>query len=145
MKNFAFKTHVACYTQSSASVCNLPVTDWQRIVGIIDNAELFDSYGATQILEVVKTCIAQYGGNASAALKMQWDKATIKLNGYLGNWLRGSNCSPSLRLAFQLMGESMIRLDALGVAPLIFAVVAGGSLLCISRNSSAVVLINKLW
>jgi hypothetical protein len=32
MKEFAFQTHINCYTQNAASICKLPVTDWTKIL-----------------------------------------------------------------------------------------------------------------
>ena len=49
MKEFAFQTHINCYTQNAASVCKLPIADWRKIVGIFDTADFIDSYGARQV------------------------------------------------------------------------------------------------
>ena len=57
LKATAFKIHVACYTQPGASICDLDVSDWTTIYGIIDNHDLFvDPDGRAQMLSVAKIC-----------------------------------------------------------------------------------------
>jgi hypothetical protein len=60
MKEFAFQTHINCYTQNTASVCKLPIADWRKIVSIVDTADVIDSYGAKQVLATLKICISDY-------------------------------------------------------------------------------------
>lgn len=58
LKAAAFKIHVACYTQPSASVCDLGIGDWATIYGIIDNHDLFrDPDGRAQTLAVLQICV----------------------------------------------------------------------------------------
>ncbi len=32
MKDFAFQTHISCYSQNTASICRLPASDWAKII-----------------------------------------------------------------------------------------------------------------
>ena len=59
LKDFAFQTHVRCYTQQAASVCRLPISDLVTIYRIIDSVDLLDPYGLRQILGIIRICIAQ--------------------------------------------------------------------------------------
>mgnify|MGYP001551069754 CR=1 FL=1 len=83
MKEFAFTSHVACYTQSAASVCKLPLSDWAEIVRIIDRADLFDSYGASQILEIIKVCAVNYSTEVGSDVKEKWNQAKNTLEKYI--------------------------------------------------------------
>jgi hypothetical protein len=56
-KDIAWQTHVQCYTQSSASVCKLPVSDLARIYGIIDVWDLLSPYGISQFFSIAKACL----------------------------------------------------------------------------------------
>jgi hypothetical protein len=59
MKNFAFQTHVKCYTQESASVCRLPISDLGKIFSIIDLEDLVSFDGLSQIIGILNICIKQ--------------------------------------------------------------------------------------
>ena len=59
LKDFAFQTHVRCYTQQAASVCRLPISDLVTIYRIIDSVDLLDPYGLRQILGIIRICIAE--------------------------------------------------------------------------------------
>jgi hypothetical protein len=83
MKEFAFKTHVMCYSQDAASVCRLPSADWSKIIHIIDTPDLFDSYGAKQMLAIVSVCFSQKYNDVSDDVKAQWQEAKQKLQGLL--------------------------------------------------------------
>jgi len=56
MKKFAFDSHVACYTQPETSMCNLPITDLNKIRKLIENSDLFSSDGWQQMKQVAKIC-----------------------------------------------------------------------------------------
>jgi hypothetical protein len=58
MKQFAYQTHVKCYTQPSASVCSLELADYKKIYNIIDvKDDLFgDPFGRQQMREVLSIC-----------------------------------------------------------------------------------------
>jgi hypothetical protein len=58
MKDLAFRTHVDCYTQPGASVCELEFSDYRKIYDIIDvGADIFkDAYGRRQMREVLEIC-----------------------------------------------------------------------------------------
>jgi hypothetical protein len=58
MKEFAFKTHVACYTKPGASICSLSLGDFTKIAHIIDLADdLFkDPYGRAQARQILDIC-----------------------------------------------------------------------------------------
>ena len=79
MKDFAFQTHVSCYSQDSASICRLPASDWAKIIETIDTADLLDSYGARQMLSIVNVCIEQRAEDVGDDLKAKWEKAKSKL------------------------------------------------------------------
>jgi hypothetical protein len=57
MKEFAFRTHVDCYTQPPFSICDLPLSDWKKIYSIISVKDLFDKDGAAQVLAVLQICV----------------------------------------------------------------------------------------
>lgn len=58
MKDFAFKTHVKCYTQPGASICSLTEGDFKKIydtINVVD--DLFkDPYGRAQMRQVLEIC-----------------------------------------------------------------------------------------
>lgn len=57
-ETFAFDSHVACYTQPSASICALPKEDWAVIMGASGGVKsLTDSKSRKQIVEVAKVCV----------------------------------------------------------------------------------------
>ena len=59
LKDFAFKTHVRCYTQQAASVCRLPISDLLTIYRIIDAVDLVGPAGLRQILGIIRICISE--------------------------------------------------------------------------------------
>lgn len=72
----AFDTHVACYTQASASICDLPLSDWIQISSSSDAVRhLADQKGRKQIFEVASACISKLSGDA----KKEVDKIIEKL------------------------------------------------------------------
>ena len=85
MKEFAFQTHINCYTQNAASVCKLPIADWRKIVGIIDTADFIDSYGARQVVATLEMCISNYSSEVTADIKVQWNEAKTKLLSIISN------------------------------------------------------------
>lgn len=62
IKEFASETHMRCYTQKTASVCNLPPADLTEIYKIIDAADLFDLSGIKQLWGIVRLCMGQSKG-----------------------------------------------------------------------------------
>lgn len=80
MKDFAFQTHISCYSQDAASICRLPASDWSKIIQTIDTADLLDAYGAKQMLGIVNVCIKQQAGDIGADVKAKWDQAKEKLS-----------------------------------------------------------------
>ncbi|PDQ20101.1 hypothetical protein CN311_16025 [Mesorhizobium sanjuanii] len=61
MKEFAFQTHVDCYTQAQASVCDLEWTDYKKIYDTISvwNDLATDQYGRRQFKKVFAICAAK--------------------------------------------------------------------------------------
>jgi hypothetical protein len=59
IKNFAFDSHVACYTQLPASFCRLPLSDQLITTSIIDADDLLSAAGARQIWAIAQTCLRQ--------------------------------------------------------------------------------------
>jgi len=58
-RNIAWQTHVRCYTEASASVCRLPLSDLLKIYSIIDAPDLLSPYGFSQVLAIAKTCLRE--------------------------------------------------------------------------------------
>lgn len=85
MKEFAFQTHINCYTQNAASVCNLPIADWRRIVSIIDTADFIDSYGASQVMATLEICLSNYSDEVAADIKAKWNEAKAKLLSFISD------------------------------------------------------------
>ncbi len=56
LKAYAFRSHVGCYTQPFAPVCDLTVGDWFTIAGVVDLKEYRDSTGRDQVIEVIRKC-----------------------------------------------------------------------------------------
>ncbi len=56
LKTYAFRSHVGCYTQPFAPVCDLAVGDWFTIATVVDLKEYRDSSGRDQVLEVIRKC-----------------------------------------------------------------------------------------
>lgn len=59
MRGLAYRSHVACYTQKGASICDLDVGDVNAIRKVIDLADIFDSEGWKQMHEVARICEAK--------------------------------------------------------------------------------------
>lgn len=58
MQLSAFDSHVACYTQPSASICELDVSDWQKILAATDPVKtLQDQKSRKQLLVVARMCL----------------------------------------------------------------------------------------
>lgn len=68
MKAFAFAAHVDCYTQSSASVCSLEITDYAKLLQILDvsNDLLKDPFGRRQMREAFARCVTQKASGLTA-------------------------------------------------------------------------------
>jgi hypothetical protein len=56
-RDIAWQTHISCYTQPSASVCDLPLSDLTRIYRIIDAADLLSPDGFSQALAIASICM----------------------------------------------------------------------------------------
>ncbi|MGE4133752.1 MAG: hypothetical protein AB7F86_19095 [Bdellovibrionales bacterium] len=56
LKDFAFRTHVSCYTQPIAPVCNLTLGDWMTIASVVDLKEYADRAGLEQVVQVIRQC-----------------------------------------------------------------------------------------
>ena len=85
MKEFAFQTHINCYTQNAASVCKLPVADWRKIISIIDMADFIDSYGASQVIATLEICLSNYSSEVTTDIKAEWNEAKTKLLSFISN------------------------------------------------------------
>ena len=65
----SFDFHVSCYTQSHASICDLPVGDWWEILEATEPVKnLKDSKSRKQMLEVAKICYPQVKNDTKEAL-----------------------------------------------------------------------------
>jgi hypothetical protein len=82
MKNFAFQTHVECYTQPAASVCELDLADYKKIYDIIDiGDDLFgDPYGRKQMRDVLMICKNDQNSSIPPAVMSLIIKIIDKLN-----------------------------------------------------------------
>lgn len=58
MRTVAFNSHVACYTQPRASICNLPASDVTSIGTTVKVKDLFNSEGWKQMRDVATICAA---------------------------------------------------------------------------------------
>lgn len=56
LKDYAFRSHVGCYTQPVAPVCDLTLGDWVEIVSVVDLKEYADKAGRDQVIEVIRKC-----------------------------------------------------------------------------------------
>lgn len=56
LKDYAFRSHVSCYTQPVAPICDLDVSDWFTIATVVDLKEYRDSSGREQVIEVIRKC-----------------------------------------------------------------------------------------
>jgi hypothetical protein len=56
MRGLAYRSHVACYTQAGASICDLGASDVNAIRKVIDVSDIFDSEGWKQMHEVARIC-----------------------------------------------------------------------------------------
>lgn len=101
MKTFAYESHVRCYTQPGASVCDLPLEDVRRIWSVIDTGDLFDAYGLRQMLQVAGICLG-----VASTTRPDWDRIRDRIN----QRLQAGDARPS-RLADQL-ARLGVRLDA---------------------------------
>lgn len=59
MRKTAFDSHVACYTQAGASICDLPLSDLKQIAGTIDTDDYFTSESLKQIRAVAAICLGK--------------------------------------------------------------------------------------
>lgn len=76
MRTIAFDSHVACYTQPQASICNLPIGDLQEIMKTIDKRDLFSTEGWKQMRAVAEICA---GKAPDQARRDVWKKAVSRL------------------------------------------------------------------
>lgn len=56
MRTFAFDSHVGCYTQPGASMCDLPMADVLEVTRIIKIKDALTSDGLRQTARVARTC-----------------------------------------------------------------------------------------
>ena len=72
MRTIAFDSHVACYTQPQASICDLPMADIKEIMKTIDKKDLFTAEGWKQMRSVAAVCA---GKAPDQARRDEWKKA----------------------------------------------------------------------
>jgi hypothetical protein len=73
----AFDIHVSCYTQSGASICDLPATDWALIFNAIDPVQsLTDQKSRKQMVEVAKICLPIVAGQVKTIIQNVISKLT---------------------------------------------------------------------
>jgi sulfite reductase alpha subunit-like flavoprotein len=58
MRSFAFDSHVSCYTQPGASICDLPLADVLEVTRIIKLKDALTDDGRKQTARVAKKCAA---------------------------------------------------------------------------------------
>ncbi len=56
ISNYAFDSHVNCYTLPNYSICDLPVSDWKIISSIPSGQDLLSIQSAKQIGKILLTC-----------------------------------------------------------------------------------------
>ncbi|MEQ1637040.1 MAG: hypothetical protein ABL903_10120 [Methylococcales bacterium] len=60
MEDFAFQSHVSCYTKQGASICDLDYKDWKNIAEAAELVKgIVDSKSRNQIVEVAKVCLSK--------------------------------------------------------------------------------------
>ena len=59
IRDIAWRTHVRCYTEPSASVCRLPLSDVLKIYSIVDTVDLLSPYGLSQTAAIANACWQQ--------------------------------------------------------------------------------------
>ena len=64
LRDVAYSTHVACYTQSERSVCDLSESDISKIGDLVDASDAFDSEGLKAILQIASQCLISNPRNA---------------------------------------------------------------------------------
>lgn len=57
MQAYAFNSHVACYTQPRASICDLDSSDWLKIQLAATDASTLTAKGRKQMCDVAKICL----------------------------------------------------------------------------------------
>jgi hypothetical protein len=57
---FAFESHVACYTSSQHSICDLKLNDLKTIISTVDIGDAFGKKGLAQMIGVLKICKNEY-------------------------------------------------------------------------------------
>ena len=75
LDELAFDSHPACYTNINMSICDLSLSDWITIGGVVDAADYLSIKSLKQIASVIKTC----GGDILFELK-SIDAQLISLN-----------------------------------------------------------------
>jgi hypothetical protein len=65
LDELAFDSHPACYTNINMSICDLSLSDWITIGGVVDAADYLSMKSLKQIASVIKTC----GGDILLELK----------------------------------------------------------------------------
>lgn len=71
MKDFAFQSHVSCYTKPGASMCSLGALDMLKIVAVVETKDFLSSVGRAQMLRVAGICL---GILPAGDLKDTWAK-----------------------------------------------------------------------
>lgn len=56
IKDIGFNTHAACYAKAEPSICDLPLSDWMSIAGVVDIKDYGQTRSVKQVLEVMVTC-----------------------------------------------------------------------------------------
>lgn len=69
LRDVAFASHVACYTQPGNSVCDLPAGDVLKVKDLVDNSDRSDVAGLKTILQVASRCVTANGSNAWKIVK----------------------------------------------------------------------------
>lgn len=71
MRKFAFDSHVACYTQPGASICDLPVSEMVSIGMTVDLFDIFTTDSMVQVSAVAAECLGQ---QLDAAQRAFWSQ-----------------------------------------------------------------------
>lgn len=56
IKYYGFSSHAYCYLEEPASICQLPVSDWQIIIKTIQTQDIMNFIGLSQVYKVIAGC-----------------------------------------------------------------------------------------
>jgi len=83
LEELAFDSHPGCYTNVYMSICELPISDWTTIAGVVDAGDYLSMKSLKQVASVIKTCSGDFILDLKAIdqqLLSKNNKSTFKSN-----------------------------------------------------------------